>query len=82
MIKLSYVDLMGDQKRHEIEAEITIDHMASCYNEPVIVLGDDKPLDYMSWFLMDYRLISTDSPEEAELMEKWLGRAKFMANLE
>lgn len=78
MLTLSYNDILGDQERHEITAEITTEHMASRFMEPVIVLEDDHALDAMSWFLMDYRLIRADNPEEIEMMKKWLEHALLM----
>ncbi len=78
MLTLSYNDILGDQERHEITADITTEHSESRFGEPVIVLDGDAPLDAMSWFLMDYRLLKADNPEEIEMMKKWLEHALFI----
>ena len=56
-MKLSYSNsIFGDDKRHTINAEITTDHPASSYGQPVIVLEDGGALDLMSWTALDYRV--------------------------
>ncbi len=74
-MKLSYVDLLGDGQRHEIEATITTEHPASSYGQPVILLEDGNPLDMSSWVLLAYRAEEV-APEEQELWQK------FEANLD
>lgn len=66
---LSYQDLM-ETKRTRIEAEITTDHPASHYSQPVIVLPDGNPLDYQSAILLDYQ-IEKATDQEREMLAKW-----------
>lgn len=66
---LSYQDLMAT-KRTSIKAEITTDHPASHYSQPVIVLPDGGCLDYQSAILLNYR-IERATEAERELLAKW-----------
>lgn len=54
---LSYVDILGDGERHSIKATITTEHPNSSYGQPVLLLGDGKPLNAESWFLMAYQVV-------------------------
>jgi hypothetical protein len=66
-MKLSYVDLLGDGKRHEVEATITTEHSASSYGQPVIVMEDGGALDLPSWALLGYRVVEATPEERAQL---------------
>jgi hypothetical protein len=66
-MKLSYVELLGDGERHEVEAEITTDHPASSYGRPVIVMEDGGALDLASWALLGYQVIEATPDERAQL---------------
>jgi hypothetical protein len=76
-MKLSYYDLLGDQKRHTINAEITTDHPSSSYNQPVIVLDDGGALSMQSWVLLGYQ-VEEITKKEARLMKKWLDLMALM----
>lgn len=60
---VSYVDLLGDQQRHQIEAEVTTDHPASSYGIPVVVLPDGESLSIESWILLNYQVEETTAGE-------------------
>lgn len=64
-MELSYVDLLGDRERHEVDATVTTDHPASSYGIPVIVLADGEALDVQSWMILLYR-VERATPEELE----------------
>jgi len=64
-MKLSYVDLLGDRERHEVDATVTADHPASSYGIPVVVLADGEALDALSWQTLLYR-VERATPEELE----------------
>ena len=65
---LSYSNkIFGEKGRHRIKAEITTDHSASSYGQPVIVLEDGGALDLMSWVSLDYRVVKATKKEMAEL---------------
>ena len=66
---LSYQDLMAT-KRTRVKAEITTDHAASHYGQPVIVLPDGNPLDYQSAILLGYR-VERATKTEQEMLAKW-----------
>jgi len=68
---LSYQDSLFDRasERIEIEAEITTQHSASSYGQPVIVLPDGGALDLFSWVAMDYRVIEASEEERAALLQ-------------
>ena len=53
-MKLSY--RKGDEDRQIISAEITTEHSASSYGQPVILLEDGGALDLMSWVALDYQV--------------------------
>lgn len=69
-MKLSYVDLLGDQRR-EIAAEVTTDHAASSYGIPVVVLPDGESLDVASWILLAYR-VEEATPQELATLKRAL----------
>ena len=65
---LSYSNgLFGEKGRHRIKAEITTEHSASSYDQPVIVLEDGGALDLMSWVGLDYKVVRASKKEKAEL---------------
>ena len=71
-MELSYVDLLGNGKRHTIKAELTTEHSLSSYGQPVLLLEDGQPLDYASWVLLNYQ-VEKASKKEMEMLNKWLG---------
>jgi hypothetical protein len=65
---LSYCnDILGDGKRHRVKAEITTDHPASHYGQPVIVLEDGGALDLTSWVLCQYKVVKATKKEKEQL---------------
>ena len=69
---LSYRDILTDgQPIRRIRADITTDHPASHYNQPVIVLDDGNALDYQSWILLGYSIDKINKSEQP-LMEQWI----------
>ena len=68
---LSYVDLLGDGQRHEMQATITTDHPALSYDQPVLILEDGQPLDLSSWMLLSYQVIQADE-DEIPMLRQWL----------
>ncbi len=72
-MKLSYIDILDDGKRHTIKATITTEHPASSYGQPVLLLDTDgAPLNLESWVLMAYQVIQIDK-SEIDLMRQWIG---------
>ncbi len=66
---LSYRDLLSDSKRRtRIHAEITTEHPASSYGQPVIVLPDGGSLDLFSWVAGDYRVVRATKAEREALV--------------
>jgi len=61
---LSYTDILGNRKRHEIKATVTTDHPASHYGIPVIVLNDGNALDLQSWVMLGYQVVKASSKEK------------------
>jgi hypothetical protein len=71
-MKLSYMDILGDRERHEVNAIVTTDHSASSYGQPVIVLeSDGEALDITSWILLNYQIVEA-TPKEIELLKRVL----------
>lgn len=71
-MKLSYMDILGDQKRHTVTATVTTNHPDSSYGQPVIILeSDHKALDITSWILLNYQIVEA-TPEEMELLKRVL----------
>jgi hypothetical protein len=71
-MKLSYMDILGDKKRHTVTARITTNHPDSSYGQPIIVLdSDNKALDITSWVLLNYQIVDA-TPEEMELRKRVL----------
>ena len=71
-MKLSYTDILGDHKRHTVNAKVTTNHSASSYGHPVIVLeSDNEALDLTSWMLLNYQ-IAEATPDEMELLKRVL----------
>ena len=68
---LTYTDIFKDGEVCRIKAEITTDHPASSYGQPVLVLPDGQTLNAESWVLLDYHVVKA-SKSEAVMMEKWL----------
>lgn len=64
---LSYCDLLGDGKRHRIKATTTIDHPASHYGQPVIVLEDGNALDLASWAMLGYQIEQATERERVDV---------------
>jgi len=62
-MKLSYVDLLGDRERHEVDATVTTDHPASSYGMPVVVLANGEAIGALSWQILFYR-VERATPEE------------------
>jgi len=76
---LSYLDILGDNKRHKVEATVTTDHPASHYGIPVIVLEDGGTLDLQSWVLLNYQ-VADATDEERRLLSKVFDNFKLMTN--
>lgn len=68
---LSYHDL-GKKKQHRIKAEITTEHSASSYGQPVIVLEDGGALDLMSWVGLGYQVVKASEKEKEALAKMGL----------
>jgi len=69
---LSYLDVLGDCRRHRIRATITTRHPASSYGQPVIVLFNGTAIDAETWLLLNYQ-IEKVSKKERPLLDRWLG---------
>jgi len=66
---LSYCnDILGDGKRHRVKAEVTTNHPASSYGQPVIVLEDGDALDFTSWVLCQYKVEDATEEERQQLL--------------
>jgi hypothetical protein len=70
-MELSYVDLLGDGKRHQIKASLATEHSLSSYGQPVLLLEDGQPLNYESWVLLNYK-VEKATKQELEMLNKWL----------
>ena len=79
-MRLSYADILGDGKRHTIHAEITTDHPASHYGQPVIVLDDGGALDATSWVLLNYQVVKASSAE-LEMIKNWISLVYLMSGV-
>jgi len=66
---LEYIDIFEGEERHRVEAELTTEHSASSYGQPVIVLDDGGALDWVSWISLGYRLVD-GTEEEKEFLRK------------
>lgn len=66
---LEYIDIFEGDERHRVEAELTTEHSASSYGQPVIVLDDGGALDWVSWISLGYRLVD-GTEEEKEFLRK------------
>ena len=72
---LSFRDLLSESKRRtRITAEVTTEHPASHYGQPVIVLPDGGALDLFSWVAMDYKLVRATKAEREALVRLGLVR--------
>jgi len=78
-VKLSYVDVLGDGERHQIDATITTDHSQSSYGQPVIVLEDGGLLDMTSWVLLNYQIVKA-TPEEFAMVKKIYEQIAFLVD--
>lgn len=74
---LTYIDLLGDGQRHQIDAEITTDHSASSYGQPVVVLAGGALLDAASWTLLNYQIEQADE-QEYDLLRRWISNMSFL----
>lgn len=50
-------------KRNKVKARITTNHSSSSYGQPIVVLDDGEPLDYMSRVGCDYTVIKATKKE-------------------
>ena len=67
---LSYRDIFEEGlDRQEIEVELTTEHSASHYGEPVIVLPDGGVLDLFLWVAMDYKIVAATEEEKRGLLK-------------
>lgn len=78
---LSYIDILGDGERRNIKATITTEHPNSSYGQPVLLLGDGKPLTAESWVLMAYQVIKA-TPEEFEMLKQWVSMVMFLLQVD
>lgn len=78
---LAYTDIFDDGRARRIEADITTDHPASSYGQPVVVLPDGQALNADSWILLNYHVVKA-SKAEATLMERWLKNLYAMMGLQ
>ena len=58
-----------NKEGNQINAEITANHPASSYGQPVIVLENGELLDPVSWSVLGYKVVSA-SPEELAALKK------------
>jgi len=80
---LSFQDLFDTEAgRKEIEAEITTEHSASSYGQPVIVLEGGNALDLMSWVNMRYRVEEATAEEWQALRKLGFVDGKVYKSLE
>jgi hypothetical protein len=71
---LSYTDIFSESRdRTTVKAEMTTEHPASSYGQPVLVLEDGGALDLSSWIFGDYR-IEEATKEEEQAVESYLSR--------
>jgi hypothetical protein len=68
---LQYTDIFAGGKSKKIKGELTTEHSASSYGQPVIVLPDGGALSAESWVMLGYSIVSL-SKKEAPEMERWL----------
>lgn len=73
---LTYVDVFGDGERKFVEARITVDHPASSYGQPVVVLSNGDVLDYETATLLNYEVVKLGM-READLLSKWKGYSRM-----
>lgn len=78
---LSYVDILGDGKRHNINATITTDHPSSSYGQPVILLDDGQTLNAESWILMAYQ-IAKATEQEIDLCKRWISLVNLLLDVD
>ncbi len=76
-MRLSYVDLLGDGERHEIDATITTAHSASSHGQPVVLLPDGGLINLSSWVLLNYKVVEASSAE-LPLLQKFLNHLDFV----
>lgn len=68
---LQYVDIFADGEVKKITADITTEHSASSYGQPVVVLPGGEALNAESWVLLNYQVVKA-TKTEAKMMERWL----------
>ncbi len=61
---LEYIDMFEGGKRCQVNAEVTTEHSASSYGQPVIVLDDGEALGWVSWIMLGYRLVEGTDKEK------------------
>lgn len=67
---LSYTDIFADNRdRTMIRAEMTTEHPASSYGQPVLVLEDGGALDLASWVFNDYQIEEATEDEVLALQD-------------
>ena len=67
---LSYSNHLFEEnnpKRVKVKADITTEHSASSYGQPVVVLPDGGAIDLMSWIALDYRVERASKREKRAL---------------
>lgn len=65
---LSYKNKLSENsKRKRIKAQITTNHSASSYGQPIIVLADGEVLDLTSWVFCNYQVVSATKKEREML---------------
>jgi len=70
---LSYQNIFKPSaERTQVKATIAINHSASSYDQPVIVLADGGALDLMSWVTMGYQAVKATKKERVELQKMGL----------
>ncbi len=68
-MKLQYTDLNGTT--HEVTAQVTTDHPASSYGQPVIVDENGNAMDSVSWVLLKFRVVEATECE-AKMLDRVL----------
>lgn len=64
---LEYQDIFEGNEKQRVEAEVTTEHSASSYGQPVIVLDDGNAIDFVSWVMLGYRVVKA-TKEEREVL--------------
>ncbi len=70
---LSYVDLIDNKRlQHRIKASVAINHPASNYGQPVIIMENGKTLDSFLWKSHRYRVLKASKKEISALLSMGL----------